>query len=259
MIWGLNAFGETLQIFAYWKEGWIMEYLWKAESLVDWIRLSADAMVLAYVFYKQLECLESKLFLCVFALCAFWKWIAILYTLTPFRTFGLSILPILHTMLDVGPFLTVLAFHIFGLMHGYISLNVPDIDIYESGLLVYQLGLLGDASPDDLDGGNKKYWAVVRIFYCSVAFLVTITLMNTFIAALGNSFTIASSKMEILYQAHLADRVLTHMAVRQSLQKLVARLFPAWRAHKSGDKSLWYCTSEKLEEAGFGRDGWLGF
>jgi hypothetical protein len=249
---------ELLQIASLSRQGWLRDYIRNHETFVDWLRLSGDSMVLLYLLKEGLDAMDSKTFLCVFSLCSFWKWIAILYALTPFRVFGLSILPILHTMLDVGPFLTVLAFHIFGLMHGYIALSIPDIDMWESGLLVYQLGLLGDASPDDLDGGNSKYWGAVRIFYCGVAFIVTITLMNTFIAALGNSFTIASGKMEILYQYHLSDRLLTFMAVRETAEKLTTSDYKKKEArHK--ESSLWYCTAEKLQEVGTAKEGFLGF
>jgi hypothetical protein len=247
---------EFLQIVSLTRQGWMTDYLTNKETAVDWLRLAADSMVLMYLVKEGFEAMDSKVFLCMFALMSFWKWIAILYALTPFRTFGLSILPILHTMLDVGPFLTVLAFHIFGLMHGYIALSIPDIDMWQSGLLVYQLGLLGDAEPDDLDGGNPRYWGAVRIFYCGVAFIVTITLMNTFIAALGNSFTIASGKMEVLYQYHLSDRLLNFMAVRETAEKLTRTDFER-KQERHLDSSLWYCTAEKLQEVGTGREGFF--
>jgi hypothetical protein len=249
---------EFLQIASLARRGWMADYLSNKETSVDWLRICADGMVLLYLLKEGLNAMDSKIFLCVFALCSFWKWIAILYALTPFRVFGLSILPILHTMLDVGPFLTVLAFHMFGLMHGYIALSIPDIDMWEGGLLVYQLGLLGDASPDDLDGGNERYWGAVRIFYCGVAFIVTITLMNTFIAALGNSFTIASGKMEILYQYHLSDRLLTFMAVRETAEKITSSDYKK-KEERHKESSLWYCTAEKLQEVGTGKENWLGF
>lgn len=232
-------------MMAFRREGWWMEYVKSFGTLIDWVRISADGCVLLFLWLYGLKATEYPIFLCVFALCAFYKWVMILNALVPFRAFGLNIIPILHTMLDVGPFVTVLAFHVLGLMHGYTSLSVPGIDMFESGMLVYRLGVMGDIHPDEMDGGVKEYYYVTRVFFFVVAFLVTVTLMNTFIAALGNSYSINSDKMEILFQYHRAERVLSHMAIREGVMKLLGR-----STLGSKQENVWYCCAAESEILG---------
>jgi len=248
-IWVFEFLNELLQMLSYKIHGWLRDYLSSFGSYVDWFRLGGDACVLYFLWLRGLGATENGLFLVTFGLCAFYKWIMILYALTSFRAFGLSIIPILHTMLDIGPFFTVLMFFMFGLVHGYTALCVPGISIAESGLIVYRLGLLGDIDVEELDGGNDGYWYVTRIFFVVVSFSVTVTLMNTFIAALGNSFNNASSKMEVLFQSHRADRVLGFMAVSHSVDKLLGRArLSAGQSHSAGEKaSLWFCCAAERD------------
>jgi len=246
IVWVFEIGSELAQMVAFQMNGWFRDYICNIGTFVDWARIISDFMILAFLWSSGLQVMDYGTFLWTFAVCSFYKWIMILYGLTPFRVFGLSIMPILHTMLDVGPFFTVLMFHIFGLMHGYICLTVPGIDLWESGFVVYRLGLMGAAEIDELDNDNEDYYMVTRGFYCVVAFCVTVALMNTFIAALSNSFSIASMKMEILFQSHRADRVLTNMAIRQGLHKMGRRCIR--RRTGPTDTTMWFCCATGHEE-----------
>merc|ERR1711865_418738 len=91
---------------------------------------------------------------------------------------------------------------------------------------------------DELDGGSEEHYFPARILFFFVAFVINVTLMNTFIAALGNGFSNASNRMEVLFQSHRAERVLTYMAIKQGISKVLHF------RHKRPEKklsSLWYC------------------
>jgi len=203
--------------------GWSWDYVMNFGNYIDWIRIFTDGYIVLSLLMAPDNASTSLGFLCVFATSTFYKWVKILYALTPFRRFGLSVLPILHTLLDIGPFSIVLMFHILGLMHGYFSLCIPGKSFLDVVLIVYRLGLLADFEMEEMDGGEEDYYLIVRIAFLAVALSITVTLMNTFIAALGNSFNHASNRMEILFQARRADCSLQHMAARDGIQQLLGR------------------------------------
>jgi len=232
---------EFLQLIAFQVAGWSSDYVRDIGNYIDWLRIIADAFVMCCLMADPLKAAEHMTFSCVFAVCAFYKWIKILYALTPFRKFGLAILPILYTLLDVVPFFTVLSFHILGLVHGYISLRTGN-SIFDALILVNQIGLLGEFSMDDLDGQstddyNPGLYYIVRILFLVVALMVTVTLMNTFIAALNNSFNGAQQRMDISFQKRRAECALNAMAVREGIKQLLGS------KPKPSEKgsTLWYC------------------
>merc|ERR1719174_1381202 len=108
-----------------------------------------------------------------------------------------------------------------GLVHGYGSFEIPGQSAVQSMLIVFNLGILGDFNLDEMDGPSKtatgsrseaaaassnpednEYYYVVRVLFVVVVFGVTVTLMNTYIAAISSSFEFACQRMEMEFQSH---------------------------------------------------------
>merc|ERR1712072_313103 len=129
-------------------------------------------------------------------------------------------------MRSSGPFFTVLIFHILGLWHAYLALEPGRLEGFDVWMLVYRLGLLGDFQINELTSSvpHTWYYYVFRIVFMIVGLLVTVTLMNVFIADLSNSFNRSTQSMETIFQRHRANTVLSHMAVQSGFERMKAAL-----------------------------------
>merc|ERR1712072_1346232 len=163
--------------FAFHLEGWSRDYFSDLRNYVDHLRILTGGCVWCFLVARGESAMQGTGFHIVFAICTYYKYTKILYCLTPFRNFGLSILPIVHAMRDIGAFLTVMLCHIFGLWHAYVSLGILGYDAFQSYLLVYRYGILADFDLNELDGSlvglGSEYHYVMRIFFVVSSFGIT--------------------------------------------------------------------------------------
>lgn len=200
MLLFLRVVGELLLIRVYRKKKW--GYGHEFRNWIVCFCLFLDGCCLGFLTLRGEKAAENTRFLCAFAVCAFCKWMQLLYALTPFRTFGLAKIPILRTMSSIGPIFTVLIFHIFGLGHGYAALNAP-----ATAWLDYD--------------GSDAYYLQSRLFLAFVAFVISVVLTTTFVAFIVHSLGRSSSRTEALYQKSRANCILRHMAIREGFKRQV--------------------------------------
>merc|ERR1712178_396303 len=123
-------------------------------------------------------------------------------------------LPILQAMSEISRFLKIVFFFVFGFAHGYFAFGIPlndDPDSWglETFLLIYRLAVVADFDLDEMEGldpvgylqddgtyefepepklGLRQYYYCSRISLVAISFVVTVCLMNVFIAVLGSSY-----------------------------------------------------------------------
>lgn len=249
---------ESLQLATFVMEGWIKDYA----------TCNGGALGGTILDVVVLVCLVTNVdstqlgFRIAFAVAAFLKWMAILYALTPFRALGEYFLPILYTMRRIRAMAFVIFFHVVGGFHAYWSLDVGSLDWFDTLFAVGRFSLLADFDMNELDGTHaladgdtadvgkaQRHWT--RILFIIMSFGITIVLMNTFIAAIGNTFNKATEDMNIKFQKNRARVIVHHMAIRDMLygrrhQRHEALDQPMTLESREGDdhpqrRHLWYC------------------
>merc|ERR1712224_801051 len=175
---------ELSQCVAFHAHGWLGEYFADLGNIVDWTRVAGDTSSFVILLARPDIASDSQTFRVFLAILSFYKWIKLLYALTPFRVVGLQILPILHALAATGPFYTVLIVHIAGLWHAHMSLEPGGMGKFTGWTLVYQMGLIGEVQAEDLTNSepDTPYYYAARVLFMLVSLFITVTLMNVFIA-----------------------------------------------------------------------------
>lgn len=224
--WVIELMLELIQVVAFVCQGWGWEYFTSPGNFVDMVRIMVDGYVLVFMTLygrNMAAAVESPFFSIALSAAAFYKWIKIMYTFTQFRFFGLSVLPILQTLLGVGPFFFVMVFHLLGIVHAYFSLMVSAESPIESFTIVFHAAMTGEYDPQDHVTNHPRY-DLVRVLFAAVVLCFTVTLMNTFIAALSTCFDMANARMETVFQMRRAEAILSHMAVHTTIHSAMEAL-----------------------------------
>lgn len=158
----------------------------------------------------------------------------ILYCVTPFGQYGLRVMPILFATRDIGPFALIMLVYVASVAHAFAAMDLANkhypwnfVDSFFFGTLAEYNKIDEFYSPTSPD--PVQNW-VTQSLLAGGTFLVPITLMNIFIAALGASYNTGVEHMEQLYQSRKAETVFGLLACKRMLL-----LSP------HGKKRLWYC------------------
>jgi len=161
-------------------------------------------------------------------------------------------LPILNAMRDTGPFLLVCICYMLAFFHAYYSFNVSDG--YDSALLIYRLGFMGDFDMKDFGvtggtPGEKEYkWYINLLFLC-VSFSFTICFLNILVGVLGESYNRGWERREQLFHLERSRLSLQFFTSGEGWSKLCCRRrFPKVLPYlQDGSESsatmdyVWFC------------------
>eukprot|EP00931_Biecheleriopsis_adriatica_P023768 TRINITY_DN14940_c0_g1_i6.p1 TRINITY_DN14940_c0_g1~~TRINITY_DN14940_c0_g1_i6.p1 ORF type:complete len:909 (+),score=105.95 TRINITY_DN14940_c0_g1_i6:254-2728(+) len=182
------------------------------------------------------------------------KWARVMVSLTrTSRAVGVSILPIITTMFDIGSFCCVLVIMLCGLTNLYYALGL--YDLLDSFMLMYRLAVVLDADQSQLQGNHSQlqqgnhsqlqgnpdtpvhdmYYYAIRYAYVAVSFLMGLSLMNVFIAVLCDKYSKAEQHAEAAFVRERARMILDKHAIRQGLQYFICRR----RKQEQNKEQLW--------------------
>jgi len=159
----------------------------------------------------------------------------LLLELCQFPTVGLRILPIMSTVLDIGPFCAVMVICIVASANLYYAFGL--YDELDSFIIIYRLAVLADFDLDEIEkrygtnmhvvtgnhasnlnqvimstAGRTPHYVIVRVVLLLVSFTMTIFLMNLFIGVLTVSYTNCTSKATVSFSRFRMHRILEAQA-----------------------------------------------
>jgi hypothetical protein len=240
MVCAVGVILDISQTLGYLRSGLIDRFL---ASSVDWfnrcILLLNIAIILA-THRMGVEAGQQFLYCTALGCVLFLKWIRLLVALRQVKAVGLRILPIMDTMLDVGPFSIVLAVYMLAATSAYYALGrydflscfiilykmavMSEVDLYEfegvynpSMRVVNSTGVIEQVMPS-----RTEYWLVTRLIMLIISFVVGISMMNLFVAVLCISYAKAHEKAEQAFTRSRACIVLDLHSIRVGFQSLQA-------------------------------------
>jgi len=200
-------------------------------TVFNGVVLLSTCAVLVYTFEVGLDSKSSSAYCTLLGIVIFTKWMQLLFSLCQFPIFGMHILPITSTMFDIGPFCVVMAVCIMSAANLYYALNIHGP--MRSFMIMYRLVILSEVNPDDLENvfgtdmrvdadgtilqtisSKTKYYFVVQGVMVFISFIMSVALMNLFIAVLTVSYRAYAEKALVSFSRHQALKVLEAQAMR---------------------------------------------
>lgn len=197
-----------------------------------------------------------------------------LYSLRGFRFFGPKLLPILEALKEVGLFFLIVAPPFLGFVHAYHALGIRTA--LKSFMDMFRLGFLGDfdiEELEDIDGSyhadewNTTVWnwedpdptdmrGPVWIILMGMGIMMTISLMNIFIAVLSENFDRNFSNREQLFLHARANMLKDVFAMCAVIERIWDSMRPKRRINPSAASTnekghydyLWLCKLDKSSD-----------
>merc|ERR1711884_811331 len=201
-------FLEVLQILGYVSNGLAIRYIKDGRHWFDVVvLLMTGAVSIALLQLSENE--RQDTWYCIaLGLLVYCKWLRFLVYLRQIKTIGIHILPISQAMFDIFPFLLVLSIYLLAAMNMFYALNTG-WSFGDCFLLIWRLVVLGDVDVFELENRHELQLSVdlttgataearpeqtgnffaVRVLMVVASFLMTVSLMNLFLAMLCVSYS----------------------------------------------------------------------
>jgi len=233
---GMDLFLFILKALGFWCQ----EQLDRVKhEFIEVCSVSATLCVLVYVHHVGVKAKSSPMFCTALGAVVFMKWMLVLREACQFRLLGTHILPIMSTMMSIGPFVLVTSVCICASANLYYAFGL--YNAFDSFFMIYRLAVLGDFNLDELEnrystdmnveaGGSvvmsnaaeTDYYWVVRVMLLFLSFMMSISLMNLFIGVLTVSYEAHTQRAYESYLRLRTGTVLEARAVRVGWQTLTA-------------------------------------
>jgi len=239
-IWVLQCSLELLSISSFVRYGWCADYFSILhQGHVVLLCLALDGYILASFAVRGRSFISVFAFRFMFAVCCFARWTWVLWSITPQRRFGKGIMPLLYTLLDVEAFASILLLFICAFATCMVALDLR-IDNsehwYDIAKHAWTFALIGEfdgAMQYDRDTQVERF--TVKGLLAITQFLLSITLMNVFIASLTSSYATATQFAGSLFHHRLAHAVFKHMTTQHAVRRLLGR-----PVTPTDQKRLWF-------------------
>lgn len=257
---------EILQAIGYKVLNIFGEYFYDLGNWNDFLRLIMTGGLSLACLLEGDRFQEYIVFRVLMSSLVMMRWMKALSDLRAFPRFGVTLLPIVYSILDVGNFCAVLLLYIFGFGHAYAALAVPGHDLTTAFMIAYRLGMLADFELDELEGkdggcqaeddeGLGDYYHIMRVLSVIVTFLIAITVMNVFIAVLSNFYTrYAANWKRLILQIqtdNAIDGIVLHEGFHFMQSLLTCRCLKQTGGHRrlvpSGEEFLWICSPKSAD------------
>jgi len=208
-------------------------------SMVHWFNLFVlllrGCVTLAAVFMR-FRAVEYEGFRIAFGIVVYLSWTKTLISFRQLKSVAIRILPITSTMWDVGPFVCVCFVYLLAFANMYYALGFYPFP--KSFMMMYRLGILGDfdmlalegvSSTWQLQSGNSigqsdpelsRMHHIVQLMMIYMSFVMTVTMMNLFIAMLCLSYSTAAENAETAFLKSRANIVLELHAMHMGARRL---------------------------------------
>jgi hypothetical protein len=150
-----------------------------------------------------------------FGIVVYLSWTKALISFRQLKFVALRILPITSTMWDVGPFVCVCFVYLLAFVNMYYAMGF--YPFHQAFMIMYRLGILGDFDMLALENrgnsmGSKPEVSsmhhVVQLMMIFMTFVMTVTMMNLFIAMLCLSYDKAAQNAETAFLKSRAYTIL---------------------------------------------------
>jgi hypothetical protein len=208
-------------------------------SRVHWFNLFVLLLrgcVTLAAFFMRLKATQHQEFRTAFGIVVYLSWTKTLISLRQLKTVAIRILPITSTMWDVGPFVCVVFVYLAAFANMYYAMGFYPFQ--ESFMMMYRLGILGDfdmlalenvESPmfikgnyiEQRDPQPTSMHHVVELMMIYMSFVMTVTMMNLFIAMLCLSYSTAAANAETAFLRSRTNIVLDLHAMHCGARRLV--------------------------------------
>jgi len=237
IVWGVGVFLHGLLIVGYISNGLIMRYLCGWRHWLEVLNLTLAGCTV-FVASNSIEISTSGLFRLALGIVCLFKWMKFLDQLRLIKAIGLRVLPIKTAMRSVGPFSGVLLIYLLGATNLYFALAIDTQDYHFMRCLmkVYHLAVIGEFEISELSGASDlrfvaaadgslqeaeadpaEYHWVMQWFTVVTSFVISVVLMNLFIAMLCHSYTLATQRVREDLLRDRAAAVLEQFAMREGV------------------------------------------
>jgi hypothetical protein len=237
-IWSFAFCLQFIQILGYIDFGLSGRFF---KSSVHWFNmmfLFLRGLVIILVYILRLNATDHDVFRTAFGVVIYLKWTKTLMSFRQIKSVAIRILPITTTMFDVGPFVCVLAVYLLAFANMYYALGFWSFE--QSFMLIYRLGIVGDFDMGTLErlgapvlkldpetreintmsAMTTPLHHIVNLLFIMVTFIMTVTMMNLFIAMLCLSYSMAADKAVQGFLRSRACIVLDLHAIRFGAKRL---------------------------------------
>lgn len=224
--WLFNLAKEVLQLIGYILMGKWAFYC-RISNAVDLCRLTMTGITVWMVFI-DIDNLAGfgdnargpRLLL---AMVCFFRWMKVLNALNGFEIFGPSMLPIQTGFMEMWTFTAVVMFPLVGFCHAYYALGIYRDDLIRVVDIIYRLGFIGEHDLLEMenveeDAKGNPWRITVRVLLIVVSFFVGLTMMNIFIAVVGEAYMVASKEKMLIFWRNKAAIVLDENAVLAAMR-----------------------------------------
>jgi putative Mn2+ efflux pump MntP len=257
VIWLIALHFEVFQIIGYYANHSIRRYVSSPRQWFGWVVLAMTGGFIIVFLTPNMQqswndpgTTESSAFSALLGVLLFLKWFRMLIYLRQYESIAVHTLPITTTMWNVGPFLLVMAVYVFASVNLFYGLE-NGYGLEECFIIIYRLVVLGDFSLLELENRSvteprTEYYHFVRVMVVGLSFVVSVTMMNLFIAVLCVAYDDAAKRAHMAFMESLASIVLDQHAIRKGI--LYVRKCRCLKRRRSRNVVRAGQDSEELEE-----------
>jgi ankyrin repeat protein len=213
LVWILGVVLQVVQIAGFIASGLQNRAFFTFVKTFERVVLMLTGVVIFFTWSQKLKVMDSPGFRVSLGILVYFKWTNVLIQCRQIKAVAIRILPITSTMTEVGPFVAVLSVYWLASANMYYAFGNDGLK--DTFLQMYRSTVLGDAAllaPENyVDSAMQVPTQLMTLF---ASFVIGVTMMNIFIAVLGEAYSAAHESAEGAFLRSRAGIVLDIHAAR---------------------------------------------